>query len=248
MDAKHYLRSILSERQLELLEANVITVHIDFFGSGTDVYARVVNPHHKLGLEPHESYSPAELENALRNIQVGRRTYEGMIGPQTGPRPSQIDRSDFDIKTQKGIVTEIAYKGVSNLLPDKSLTYKELALLNSSQLFARMVHVVNALGQDKLVSRIETNPTVFGPLGPGLRSWWSRADELSKFKLLSNAKQAGTPPADHRVFIKTLGRLKGAQCPFRDFNDDLEEDPSEEEDGGASLREWFSNQLNEGWP
>jgi hypothetical protein len=244
MDVKEFLKGILSDRQRELLEANVITIHMDFFGSGTDVYARVVNPHPRLGLEPHESYSASELEKLLSKVQIGRRTYEDMVAAPVGPRPSKIDRSDFDIKSKNGIVTEIAYKGVSNLLPDKSLTYKELALLNSDQLFARMVHVVNQLQQDKLVSRIETAPAVYGQLGTGLRAWWSRADELSKFKLLSNAKQAGAAPTDHRTFIKTLGRLKGAQCPFRDFDDDLEES---EDDGGADLNKWFKERLEEEW-
>jgi hypothetical protein len=247
MDKKQaYLRSILSERQFELLNSGVITIHVDFFSSGHQLYARPVNSHPKLGLSPSLQYDLHALEGLLGNLQIKRNVYEDMVKVhKTGPRPSQIDKSKFKLKSENGLVREIALNGVSNKLPDKSLTYKELAMLNSDQLFARMIHVVGQLGQDKLVSRIETDPNLFGSLGSGLRSWWARADELSKFKLLSNAKQAGKAPDDHRVFIKTLGRLKGAQCPFRDFDHDLEEDTEDEDDGGAALQDWFKELVEE---
>lgn len=235
----------LSPRITELLHAGVISITADLFGSGRDVYGRVVQPHPRLGVYPHQSMTLEELEPLLSKVRVpqvqGSHLGEVDTGSpyQTPTRKGNAvsvfcDRTDPEIGK---VPTQIGISGVKNLLPKASLCWKELQHLNDDQLNRRILAVGKEIGADKAVSRITTQPNLNSTSGATLYKWWLKASLQQRWALITSAKAVGKAPSIDEV-PNLLGRLGDGQYPFRGTDQSLEEEEEME-----SLEERFEQGL-----
>jgi len=231
----------ITPRIAELLQAGVITITTSWFESGSETYGRVTQPHPKLGAFPHESFKLDELESFLEKIRVpslhGAPVESGPVNAlatpvKKGNAVSVINRYEPNIGN---VPSEIGIHGVRNILPKGSLCWKDLALLNDSQLHRRILSVGKEIGADKAVSRIESMLALHMPRGAStLYEWWVNAEPTQRLTLISNAKLLGK--VDEGDKDRLLARLGAGQYPFRGTDRKIqkgkdEEDKEEEEEG-----------------
>jgi hypothetical protein len=234
-----------------LVEAGVVSIHASFFKTGIDVYGRVVQPHPRLGISPHESYQIDELEQMLNKVQVHESVKSG--GSSGGaPLPTRGDKSPvgvraqstltppsagknfhvirhFDERLSKQVPYQIVMSGVANILPVDSISWKDLAFLSQDDLELRIHSVSAAIGAEKAWARISTINSSMGSTLPAfydLNSWWEGASPQMRFNLISSSKKAGEKPSNSS---KLLSRVS-ARCPFRDSHYPREEEAEEEEE------------------
>jgi hypothetical protein len=235
----------LTPRMAELLQAGVISITADLFGSGRDVYGRVCNPHPKLGLYPHQSMQLEELEPLLEKVSVPTMT--------SSPQGESSTGSPMKTPTKKGnpvfvsmrndpeigkIPTEIKINGVSNILPKASLSWKDLAHLSDDQLNRRILSIGREIGADKAVSRIEAGQNYSSPRKSTLYKWWESATPEDRLTLISSNKLLGK--VDPNDKDRLLSRLGAGQYPFRGSDRKMEADEEEEE---GALEEAFETSL-----
>lgn len=231
----------ITPRIAELLQSGVISITLDCFSSGKDVYGRVVVPHPRLGIYPHQSMTLDELEQSLEKVKVGRELTmsphgEGESSPKTTPvkkgqAVSVICRNDPDIGK---VPTEIAIAGVRNLLPKASLSWKDLAHLSDDQLNRRILAIGKEIGNDKAVSRISAGQN-FQSDQPysTLYKWWNGSSEQDRFTLITSNKAVGKAPINKSERSLLLSRLGAGQYPFRGSDAPLEEEEDEDEEEEA---------------
>jgi hypothetical protein len=227
----------ITHRMAELLKSGRITIHADFYGSGDTVYARVVQPHPRLGLYPHETWKLDELQIQMEKVAIASEISASPFdGPSSERSPArkgtsvQVEtRHDPDIGK---VPTSITVNRVRNALPKSSLTFKDLAYLTDDQLNRRVQAIGKDYGPDKAVSKIESQGT--GPKAPTLQKWWAKASPEKRFWLISTSKLAGKKPQSHEEYGRLLDRLGVGQYPFRGTDRDMEKsqeaDTEEEED------------------
>jgi hypothetical protein len=223
----------LTPRIAELLQAGVITITADLFSSGQDIYGRVVQPHPRLGLYPHQSMTLDELEPLLGKVKVpsihGSPHGEDDSGSpyRTPTRKGQsvsvfCERNDPEIGK---VPTQIAIAGVKNILPKSSLSWKDLLHLTDDQLNRRILAVGKEIGADKAVSRVTAQPTLNTTRGETLYKWWINANKKQRWELITTAKAVGKePPVNKSVLDQLLDRLGDGQYPFRGTDQSLEEE------------------------
>jgi len=135
----------------------------------------------------------------------------------------------FDSRISKQVPHQVVIKGVANILPTDSISWRDLAFLNDSDLLDRVNAVAAAVTAEKAWARITQINVSKGITASfhDLESWWEYAKPELRFTLISSAKKAGSKPSN---FSKLLGRLTGVQCPFRDSDRPLQEGSEEEEE------------------
>jgi len=232
----------LTPRIAELLQAGVISITSDWFSSGQDVYGRVVQPHPKLGVYPHQSMTLAELEPLLEKVKVGQATAAPIGTDPVTPRTTPVKKGQSvavsfrnDPEIGKVPVT-ISVNGVLNSLPKGSLCWKDLALLSDDQLNRRLLSLGKEIGADKAVSRIASSHYLNSTTASTLYKWWEKADNEMRFTLVTNSKQVGKCAEKDKEHL--LARLGLGQYPFRGTDRKMEEgeEEEEEEDSETELR------------
>lgn len=228
----------------ELLEAGVISITAELFGSGRDIYGRVCVPHPKLGLYPHQSMTLDELEPLLEKVRVPSisESHSGEASTGSPVRTPTKKGNPVFISTRDDpeigkIPTGIRINGVSNALPKSSLTWKDLAHLSDDQLNRRILSIGREIGADKAVSRIESGQNFSSPRANTLYKWWEQASSLDRLTLISSSKLRGS--VDPNQKDRLLARLTAGQYPFRGTDRKMEEDKEEEE----TLTEAFETSL-----
>lgn len=232
----------VSERIQVLVSTGVITLGVHITRDGKDVWARVVQPHPRLGIPTHTSYTLEEIEEKLLKVSSlsstgflpkesvvtqaspGKKMY---IGPKVNAGDSQRrskDLNDFGFISiseaigfaeRKGL-NKVDHSGISNLLPRDSLTPTDLER-PLHELFARACTVASNLGTAKIVSRITSKPDVLRVNGAiDLSDWWAKASPTQRAVILTKAKVF--PKQGEQVILlkKWLDRLDKLPAPFRD--------------------------------
>lgn len=239
----------LNARIIELVKAGVISVHIGIYESGTEVYARVVQPHPRLDVFPHQSFDLEEIETLLVKVKTSKEVIQ-KEKPKLSPTlttsglpkvTTQVRNNSTGVVVKHGeqhgeiVPTEISLGGISNILPYDSLTWKEIAFLGDRDLSKRIESVARSIGSEKAWARVTTAQHGTLTQGQDLESWWSRANALQMFTLLSTSKKAGKKPANGDTILQRLPGLAG-RCPFRAYPH-LEEGNEEEKEEGVSFEE-----------
>lgn len=228
----------ISPRIAELLSAGVITISTDWFSTGCDTYGRVTQPHPKLGVYPHVSYSLEELEPLLEKVQVPTLTAapvgSGPVTPRTTPTKkgtavSVSTRHDPEIGK---VPVAVTIHGVRNALPEESICWKDLSHLSDDQLNARLLAVGKKIGADKAVSRIECMPALSTTPAPTLFKWWEQASPEQRLMLVSTSKKLGRVSENDKDTL--LARLGLGQYPFRGTDRKIQEGETQEEEGEES--------------
>jgi hypothetical protein len=239
----------VTSRIKELIDNGVIVVTFAFYETGVESYCRVVQPHPKIGVYPHDSLTldeaqvllekvvldkdipRVELPSSSKGKAVQRNDLPSAPSP-SGVKRGQAVRVDHRNITDIGRVpVAIEINKVRNALPINTLTWKDLLYLSDGQLNQRLKYLGTNITSEKAVSRIVTGS--FGPRAPNLKSWWMKASYADRFRVLTNAKKAGVEPADAD---ELLSRLTGGRYPFRGTDPPLAMEESEDEE---SLEEEF---------
>lgn len=224
----------LTPRIAELLQAGVISITSDWFSSGNDVYGRVLQPHPRLGLYPHQSMTLDELEPLLAKVRVPESTAAPIGTDPVTPRTTPVKKGQSVTVSMTNdpeigkIPSSITVNGVANSLPKGSLCWKDLAFLSDDQLNRRLLSIGREIGADKAVSRIASNNDLNSVSCPTLYKWWSSAEPDQRFTLITNAKQIGKCAEKDKHNL--LARLGLGQYPFRGTDRKMEESEKEEED------------------
>jgi hypothetical protein len=224
----------VSPRISELLKAGVITITADYYSSGIDLYGRVVQPHPKLGVYPHQSMTLAELEPSLEKVRTDRETTRSSFGEESvmttptkkGQSVNVATRNDPEI----GKVPEaITIHGIRNSLPKASLCWKDLHHLSDDQLNRRLLSIGKEMGNDKAVSKISSGSNFKTTKQPTLYKWWCEASPEDRWTLVTTKKMVGTEP-NGPTRLRLLSRLGAGQYPFRGSDGSLEEEEDEVEE------------------
>jgi hypothetical protein len=228
----------LTPRIAELLASGVISVTCDAFSSGKEVYGRVLQPHPRLGVYPHQSYPLDELEPLLEKVKVREEVNKSYGGePSSSPKVTPTKKGQ-SIRVQTlddpeigKVPVALTVGGVTNALCRDSLSWKDLHHLSDDQLNRRLLSIGKAIGADKAVSKIEAG--AYTPLkSNSLYKWWVAASNEDRFRLITNSKKVGIDPGRERSQL--LSRLGVGQYPFRgtdrSFQKGKEEEEEEEEE------------------
>lgn len=228
-----------SPRIRELVSSGVITIGVHITRDGIDTWARCTQPHPKLGIASHTSYSLDEIEALLVKIQapIPQNHRIDVMGTSRFPGAS-LGFSDFQDAVSHGKRVSETYKGgVKNTLPKGSLTAVDV-LGTPSDLFGRACLVTESCGTHTFVSRIASRPKILGRHGVNnLTEWWAVASPSQRLLLLSRAKHL---PQDIvlgngalHIYPEWVKALENLPCPFRDAEAQVgqpEEETSEEEE------------------
>jgi hypothetical protein len=241
----------VTSRIKELIDNGVIVVTFAFYETGVESYCRVVQPHPKIGVYPHDSLTLDEAQVLLEKVvftkdvttrvesasaSKGKEIHHDDELPHA-PSPSGVKRGqavriDHRNITDVGRVpVAIELNKVRNALPINTLTWKDLLYLSDGQLNQRLKYLGTNITSEKAVSRIVTGS--FGPRSSNLKSWWMKASYADRFRVLTNAKKAGERPTNAD---ELLSRLTGGRYPFRGTDPPLAMEESEDEE---SLEEEF---------
>jgi len=233
------LKVKITPRVSELLQSGVISITAGWYSSGVEIYGRVTQPHPKLGVYPHESFPLDELESLLEKIRVSEEinfplTPSSSKAPATpsgtqvtpikkGPAVAVRTKDDAEIGK---VPVSIKVGGVENVLPSKSLCWRDLMYLGDQQLNLRLLHVGREIGADKAVSRVSCGSS-FHTKANSLYGFWQRATNEERFLLISQAKWAGKVNNEDKE--RLLARLGAGQYPFRGTDQKMEEDETDHE-------------------
>jgi hypothetical protein len=238
----------ITPRIAELLDAGVISITSDIYGSGKDTYGRVTAPHPRLGVYPHQSMTLVELEASLEKVKLTNqhsRSFSGDSNPSPMVTPTKKGQTvsvtcDTDPEIGK-VPRAITIAGVKNSLPKASLCWKDLQHLSDDQLNRRLLSIGKEIGNDKAVSRIASGSFASQGKFPTLYKWWEGVGKADRWTLMTTSKLVGrVPPFNEHD--RLLSRLGVGQYPFRGTDRPLEdkEDIEEEE---TELEEAFARSL-----
>lgn len=226
----------------ELINSGVISITAEFFSSGSDIYGRVVQPHPKLGVYPHQSMVLEELEPLLAKVRVASGSSASAdvepVTPRTTPvkKGQMIGVGNRDDPEIGKIPTSVTVHGVANSLPKDSLCWKDLAYLNDDQLNRRILSIGREIGADKAVAKIQSGANLNTTQGATLYKWWCNATTDQRFLLITNAKKIGKVTDNDKTAF--LARLGVGQYPFRGTDrkmEECEEESEEEFEEGLAL-------------
>jgi len=235
----------VSPRIKNLVEDGVITVGAFITRDGNELYARSVQPHPKLGIVTHKSYTLEEIEGLL--IKVGPRSLPEKGGVRLSADDVHTSSADigplkygfqgFGDAASHGSKLRVNKAGVINFLPKDSITPYDLGL-TEKDIFARMCQVTSA-GSAKFVSKIASDPVNFRVKGASdLAEWWRRASPTQRVLLLVKTRHfEKTKTGQVRIHGRWLDRVQEISCPFQDAEtqvDRAEEEYSESEVGSES--------------
>lgn len=212
----------ITERMLDLVNNGVVSIHVDVFGSGNDVYGRVTQPHPKLGIFPHTSYTLGDLESSLEKIKIKQ---DFSVKLNSDDETAVIEKSaatvtlaDEQPRVRYGtfgrlgvkIPKQIYVNDTWNLLPEDSLTYKEFGILDEEGLKARALAVAERRGASRTWGFAVSQQGATGTLP----THWKSSDGIRRFSMLSTTKKAGSP-LNRDELNRAHEFLERIHCPFR---------------------------------
>lgn len=232
-----------SPRIKELVSANVITIGVHITGDGQDVWARSTQPHPRLGVTTHDSYTLDEIEALLMKVVVkSRPTQDVKPSDSAGDVSLQMKQmalgiGSFDEAARLGEkIRQVVHRdGVKNLLPGDSLSVHDFDF-PPADLYSRTCYIVQKVGTPIFVSRISSSPAVLGIKGAAnLGEWWEGATPHQRFTILTRGKRFPNGEWLHPR-LSWLNSLEMMPCPFRDPETQVgkEEGLSGEEDSQES--------------
>lgn len=242
----------ISPRIAELLKAGVISISADIYSSGNDVYGRVVQPHPRLGLYPHQSATLEELEPLLAKVRVPEVRPSFSEEPETSPfrTPTKKGQS-ISVQTEKmtdigQVPVSVTTNGVRTSLPKASLCWRDLMHLSDDQLDRRVLALGKNIGADKAVSRITSMASLSTTPGATLHKWWKNATPRQRFDLITTSKMVGKSGSINESQL--ISRLTEGRYPFRGSNRKVEAEQSEEEEEEeeSDFDEEFANSFQSG--
>jgi hypothetical protein len=211
----------LTERMMELVNNNVVTLHVDVFGTGIDVYGRVTQPHPGLGVFPHTSYTLGDLESSLEKIRI-KQDFSVKLDPDKATAAIEKSAATLNVCDEQPVVRygtfgrlgikipKQIYTGATwNLLPEDSLTFKEFDILSAEELKARALAVAERKGASRTWGFAVAQQGATG----SLTSHWASSNGEERFAMLSNQKKAGTTTKGGKRHAYDF--LQGLNCPFR---------------------------------
>jgi len=232
----------VTRRIRELVAGGVISIGVHITGDGIDSWARVNQPHPRLGVQTHTSYTLDEIEHLLVKV-VTRPLHSSVIGasPYSGKTPAQTIIGGVGAATRSGVVAEpipsdlgfssrdqaILHskmnglgekwkRGIKNELPADSLTPTDFDR-SVKDLYARACAVAETLTSPKLVSRISSKPDKLAVKGcESLHEWWSRAEPAQRLMLLTSHRHFASGEGRVRIHGNWLDKIQLVPCPFRD--------------------------------
>jgi hypothetical protein len=233
----------VTPRIRDLVAEGVITISVHISRDGTDVWARCVQPHPRLGVGTNESLTLDDLEEKLAKVSLrGSKAVENLtenlgkvslkdsklskISAEAGETSRSQDspgvygfvsiKDAIAYSTNAGLNMHTNAQGVMNFLPKDSLTPADFNR-PAKAIYARACSVADALGTPKLVSRITSQADVLRVNGSvNLLDWWSNATPLQRFILLTKQKVFPREGGEFKIQSKWLKALKTLQHPFRD--------------------------------
>jgi len=232
----------VTRRVRELVASGVITIGVHITQDGIDTWARCVQPHPRLGIQTHTSYSLEEIEGLLTQVvtQSFRPSSFGSLPnygePSTGGVPATGIGGAIHYEGNLPVPKDLGFKGRSDALAHASkklsVTRKADGTVNQlpagslvpadfersvRDLYARACAVAEKVTTAKLVSRIASLPTKLRVRGAEtISEWWDLAIPEQRFMLLTRASHFSKGGVPVRVHGTWLGKIQSTPCPFRD--------------------------------
>lgn len=231
-----------SRRIKELVANGVITIGAHITREGNDIWARVVQPHPRLGIMTHTSYTLEEIEAKLEKYSLP--SFTSKVTPTHCPNNVKAadelygfkDSSDAASFARKNL-REVKKGSIRNKLPLDSLVPTDFDM-NGRDLFARTCLISEHITTSKIVARITTQrDRLTVARSSNLEEWWRNATYLQKIILLTRSKHL-PKQADGQVRIHGywLDKFESLPCPFRDAETQMgqEEEGFSAEEGDSS--------------
>jgi hypothetical protein len=212
-----------SRRIADLVSSGVITIGAHITRDGINVWARCVEPHPRLGLRTHESYTLEEIESHLSKVRADPPNIDKLNVIQSRERKSVTlaalgfkDLSDAVRFAKTSGIEYIERGGVTNKLPLDSLTSDDL-LRSKKEVFARIASIIDHLGTPKCVARITTQRDTLTVDGATtLEEWWGKSTPLQKLNLVMRSKHLlKRGGGANAIDMFWLHKLEDLPCPFR---------------------------------
>jgi hypothetical protein len=212
------------------LEAGQATLETTFGPKGVDVWVRDLSDpnvyHQSMDLTDAASHfrgkrqrSVSFKENSsanssdeglgakLKDVRI-RATQSRPVGTrEPGLDLVTMTRADASAMVEDRKLNRHRVAGVLNFYPDKSLVKQDFSRASIHDFVARATVVAEAIGEDKAVARIATNPELDCGGASDLHEWWRKSSSRQKAILLSTKK-------DLRVDLVHTGSLNNMGCPF----------------------------------
>lgn len=240
--------SIHTSRRIRELVANgVITIGAHITRDGTDVWARSVQPHPRLGVQTHNSYTLEEIETLLAKVEVQPFKNAEEVIASSSKLEGSASLSSFGYSSVEDAISHcerralrncITAGGLTNLLPIHSLAPGDLDR-PVRDLYARACSVAQVLGP-KIVSHITSQRDTLAVSGArDLTEWWEGASPQKRLIVLSRSKYfPGNREGRTLIHGYWLDKLEALPCPFQDAETQVgqpeEEISAIEEEGSPS--------------
>jgi len=227
----------LSGRALDLIQAGVIVVSINVSQDGNDVWARVAQPHPRLGIYTNESFEVDTLVEKLKKVAISTKTSprdfmsevprrgkerefsgEGKsVGIRSRPIENLADNQDILLTSKMPGLKTIHRNGVVNKVPKGSLIIEDFDRPGYG-FPARCLNVASEKGTKAIVAKISCDSDLRVDGARTIFEWWQGADSDQKLKVLTTRAAFGdkktydTPSMNPKI-ERAFSML---QCPFRD--------------------------------
>jgi hypothetical protein len=235
-----------SRRIRELISNGVITVGVHITRDGNEIWARAVQPHPRLGITTHQSYTLDEIESSLAKVKTDLPARTDIFSPDLHPA-RVLARAGEGYYGFADVAAAISYArdhlrdikrgSLRNKLPLDSLCKDDLEM-KPKDLFARTALVGHHLTTAKLVARIASQRDKLSVKGAStLNEWWSDATAVQRLMLVMRSKHL--PKQEDglvRLHGHWLDKLSTMAFPFRDAEAAVgqEEDEVSAEEGDSS--------------
>jgi hypothetical protein len=213
-----------TRRIRELIANGVITLGVHIARDGTDIWARAVQPHPRLGIQAHTSYTLEEIEQKLERVSTQSFKKELLPGSlrkfEENVGIGSLGYNSLEEATLHGYgksLSETKRAGVTNKLPLDSLTPVDLDR-SRKEIFARTCSVIDHLSTAKILSRISSQPDRLAVKGAhDLREWWDDSSPTQKLMLMMRSKHLPERgDGSYRIHGYWLDKLEHLPCPFRE--------------------------------
>lgn len=226
----------------DLVRSGVITVSVYITADGTELSARAVQPHPKLGVQTNTNYDMATIARVLRKVDRVTSQPKVKFEDEVNDQAHGLGSSPFTSLTlnrakeiaAKHDLLSVTRNGIKNQLPSDSLSWWDLMRSDPKELAVRALLVAEKIGTPKIVSRIHTAPDKLGVVGArDLNQWWEKATPEQRFRCLTTSSRLQKPP--HGNSMENLSsrfayRLAGLQCPFRNAETPLDQAENRDEE------------------
>jgi len=231
----------LNQKVSELVSRHIVVVTAVVTGSGIDIWARVTQPHPRLGILPNESFGlDSDIMDLLHDKVV--KAHKKIDLPGAKPVGSKkvkwvenLDRAELaDIYTKRNLGTVVHDNGVKNLVTSRSLTEQDSSL-SDDDFALRCMYIADQVGNQTMKARISPSPSLRIRGVSTLAEWWARADGEQRFTILTSSKKFGNIHSGAAQKVKDL--LIRTPCPFRNSEGNLgeEETPTSSQEEGWSF-------------